>query len=87
MTVTYLNTTPKTPVYHKPPLEKSTATNIFVLIPGNPGLVDFIYRIWTQYVNTSRSSKRYVLVMLDFLTQLKEKFMMFLLKSNINMTF
>ena len=41
MTVTYLNTTPKTPVYHKPPLERFATTNIFVLIPGNPGLVDF----------------------------------------------
>lgn len=43
MSVTYINTTPKTPVYHKPSklTTKQPTKDILILIPGNPGLVDF----------------------------------------------
>lgn len=41
MSVTYINTTPKTPVYHKPSKTIKPAKDILILIPGNPGLVDF----------------------------------------------
>ncbi|EMG48622.1 hypothetical protein G210_0770, partial [Candida maltosa Xu316] len=39
MTITYLKTTPKTPIYHLKP--KTPSKETLVLIPGNPGLVDF----------------------------------------------
>lgn len=41
MSVTYINTTPKTPVYHKPSKTIKPAKDILILIPGNPRLVDF----------------------------------------------
>ncbi|RCK62568.1 hypothetical protein Cantr_09084 [Candida viswanathii] len=41
MSVTYINTTPKTPVYHRPAKTAKPSKDILILIPGNPGLVDF----------------------------------------------
>ncbi|CAI5756037.1 unnamed protein product [Candida verbasci] len=41
MSITYLNTTPKTPVYHKLPISISNTSKFLIFIPGNPGLVNF----------------------------------------------